>query len=226
MNFVNLVPGMIWILCWDEFCVRGEMNLMLCWDELRWKENKRKEKKRKERKRGREQQQTKVTRESHLYRGVTPPVQMWAFVPVEIPNTNIISRLYRLLCTGWIPGTNESYQPVQMPVFPVVNLHMYKRKAPSLTFTCSRFASLRRASVSAQVGHSARSCFWQCRRASLSAMASRTHGTIHGGRPRPCMYRLHYKWLDTNSEASEIESKCNMMSVSNTNVGREKIMKY
>jgi hypothetical protein len=50
MNFVNLVPGMIWILCWDEFCVRGEMNLMLCWDELRWKENKRKEKKRKEKK--------------------------------------------------------------------------------------------------------------------------------------------------------------------------------
>jgi hypothetical protein len=45
------------------------------------------------------------------------------------------------------------------------------------------------------------------RGASLSAMASRTHGTIQGGRPRPCMYRLHYKCLDTNSEASEIKSK-------------------
>jgi hypothetical protein len=71
-------------------------------------------------------------------------------------------------------------------IFRVSPNNMYKRKAPSLTFTCSRFASLRRASVSAQVGHSARSCFWQCRRASLSAMASRTHGMIHGGRPRPC----------------------------------------
>jgi hypothetical protein len=29
--------------------------------------------------------------------------------------------LYHMVCTGWILGTNESYQPVQMPVFLVVS---------------------------------------------------------------------------------------------------------
>jgi hypothetical protein len=34
--------------------------------------------------------------------------------------TNVIPHLYRMLCTGWIPGTNEGFQPAQMSVFPVV----------------------------------------------------------------------------------------------------------
>jgi hypothetical protein len=34
-----------------------------------------------------------------------------------IPCTNVTSHLYLMVCTGWIPGTNEGYHPVQMPVF-------------------------------------------------------------------------------------------------------------
>jgi hypothetical protein len=41
---------------------------------------------------------------THLYRGVTPPVQIFTFVP-----GNVISHLYQTLCTGWIPCTNEGY---------------------------------------------------------------------------------------------------------------------
>jgi hypothetical protein len=36
------------------------------------------------------------------------------------PSTNVTSHLYQSVCTGWIPGTNESFQPVQMVVFLVV----------------------------------------------------------------------------------------------------------
>jgi hypothetical protein len=32
----------------------------------------------------------------------------------------VTSHLYRIVCTGWIPGTNEGYHPVQTPAFPVV----------------------------------------------------------------------------------------------------------
>jgi hypothetical protein len=41
---------------------------------------------------------------THLYRGVTPLVQIFTFVP-----GNVISHLYQTLCTGWIPCTNEGY---------------------------------------------------------------------------------------------------------------------
>jgi hypothetical protein len=34
--------------------------------------------------------------------------------------TNVILHLYQMLCTGSIPGTNEGYEQVQMPFFPVV----------------------------------------------------------------------------------------------------------
>jgi hypothetical protein len=40
--------------------------------------------------------------EAHLYRAEAPP------------------HLYQMLCTGLIPGKNESYESVQIPVFPVV----------------------------------------------------------------------------------------------------------
>jgi hypothetical protein len=35
--------------------------------------------------------------------------------------TNATPHLYWMLCTGSIPGTNEGYEPVQMPLFPVVD---------------------------------------------------------------------------------------------------------
>jgi hypothetical protein len=40
---------------------------------------------------------------------------------VVSPNTNASLRLYRRTCTSLITGTNESYEPVQISVFPVVN---------------------------------------------------------------------------------------------------------
>jgi hypothetical protein len=57
-----------------------------------------------------------LTEQIHLYRGETPP------------GTNAKPHLYRMVCTSWIPGTNESYQPVQMSVFPVVHVHHQNEK--------------------------------------------------------------------------------------------------
>jgi hypothetical protein len=48
-----------------------------------------------------------LTEGEHLYQ-VSQPVQMLSL------------HLYSMVCTRWIPGTNEGSHPVQMHVFPVV----------------------------------------------------------------------------------------------------------
>jgi hypothetical protein len=40
-----------------------------------------------------------------------------AFVLGITPGTNAPPHLYWMVCTSWIHGTNEGYQPVKMPVF-------------------------------------------------------------------------------------------------------------
>jgi hypothetical protein len=44
-----------------------------------------------------------------------------AFVPDISPDTNARPHLYQMVCTCSIPGTNEGFEPVQMPLFPVVD---------------------------------------------------------------------------------------------------------
>jgi hypothetical protein len=48
--------------------------------------------------------------------------QCVAFVPSISPGTNAPPHLYQMACTGWILGTNEGYQLVQMSNFHVVLL--------------------------------------------------------------------------------------------------------
>jgi hypothetical protein len=45
-----------------------------------------------------------------------------AFVLGISPGTNALPHLYRMLCTGSITDTNEGYEPVKMPIFPVVHV--------------------------------------------------------------------------------------------------------
>jgi hypothetical protein len=52
-----------------------------------------------------------------------------AFVLGISPGTNAQPQLYQMVCTGWMPGTYEGYQPVQMSVLLVVSiLNYYERQ--------------------------------------------------------------------------------------------------
>jgi hypothetical protein len=82
-------------------------------------EKKGKEKKRKEKvKEGKEGSRGAKT---FVPVGNTTRYKCEAFVPGISPGTNTPPHLYKMLFTGSIPGTNEGYEPVQIPVFPVVD---------------------------------------------------------------------------------------------------------
>jgi hypothetical protein len=58
-------------------------------------------------------------RREHLYRGTSPPVQIFTCTPGRIPSTDVSPHLYRIVCNSWIPSLNEGSCPVQIVVFPV-----------------------------------------------------------------------------------------------------------
>jgi hypothetical protein len=61
----------------------------------------------------------KTTKNAYLYR-VVPPPGTNAPLPRRRGKGHLYQashHLYQMVCTGWIPSTNEGYQPVQMSIF-------------------------------------------------------------------------------------------------------------